>query len=299
MLPEWLAQPVPVRAAPRQRRSHAVRAFLRHSARFLEEVLFQERAARTDGWLQRLDARAKLLAVLGLLVAASFLHHLLSLGLLAAAATGMLLTSRLRPQVILHHALWLLPGLFMLAALPAVLSVFTPGRPLAVLWRTPEVSITYQGALGAALLISRLTTGVLLALLLSLTTRAQDLFKAAHTSATAPFVYVLSIMHQHFFLLLETAEELHLARRARTLAPPSPEEERRWVGRSLAFLFQRSHQRTEAVYQAMQARGYTGHPRALTASRLRAQEWVWLGLCGALAAGALGLDRLVLGRWLW
>ena len=298
MLPEWVSQPVRPRAA-HTRRASAVGRFLRENARFVEEAVFLERAARRPGWVQGLDARTKVISILGLLVGASFLHHVVSLWLLGVCALGAMLASRLSPRVVFHRALWLMPGVFLLAALPAMLNVFTPGRAVLVLHRAPELAITQQGLAGAGLFISRLAVSVLLAFTLTLTTPAQDLFRAAYTSATAPFVLVLTMMHRYLFLLLRTVEELHLARRARTISPAPAGEERRWVGSSIAFLFTRSRRLTEEVYQAMLARGYTGQPKALRETRFGWREAAWLLTCGLLIAGTLFLDRAILRSWVW
>lgn len=310
MLPEWVAQSPAPRPA-RRRSSAAARRFLEESGRFLESTVFAEQAARQPGLLQRLGARAKLIAIVGLLVAASFLHHLLSLWMLGAFAIIALLLSRLSPRVIFHRAMWAMPAMFALAALPAALNLITPGRALLVVYRAPgpwalgplhlpgEVSITAPGAAGAALFVSRIAVGLLLALALTLTTRVQALLRAAYTRSTGPFVYTVAMMYRYLFLLLHTAEELHLARRARTIAPASAAQERRWAGRSIAFLFTRSRRLMEEVHLAMLARGYTGVPRTLTTSRFGRDEMAWLFVCAAVAAAALLLDRTLFRSLLW
>jgi len=275
---------------------------------FLERTFFAEEAARRPGLLQRLEARAKLGAVVALLVIASFLRHLPSLWLIGAFALAALLVSRVPPRTVFHRAVWAAPALFALAALPAMLSPFTPGRALLVLYHTPsswslalprEIAITAPGAAGVALFVSRIGVSLLLALMLTLTTRTQGLLRAAHTSATAPFVAVAAMAHRYLFLLLHTAEELHLARRARTVTPPAAREARQWAGRSIAFLFTRSRRLMEEIHLAMLARGYTGTPRTLTTSRFTAAEAVWLLICTAVAVGAVLLDRTILGGLAW
>ena len=49
----------------------------------------------------------------------------------------------------------------------------------------------------------------------------------------------------------------------------------------------------------MLARGYRGHPRALTTSRFTWREAAWLIACAAVAALALVLDRVVLRGLRW
>jgi len=311
MLPEWLSEPVSARAARGRAPSAFLSRTLRQSARLLEESVFAERAARLPGFLQRLDARAKLLSVLSLLVAASFLQHLPSLWLLGGFVAMAAVLSRLGVRVLFHRLWWFLPVTFSLIAFPAVFSVITPGDPVLILyhreaaphlgaWHLPaEVSITRQGLAAAALVVTRLFVGVLLAVTLVLTTRWQDLLKAIYSGATAPFVLVLAMTHRYLFVLLRTVENMHLGREARSISRQTLREQHAWVGGRIGALFSRSRHLSEEVYQAMLARGYQGEPKALTSARVGRAELVWLSACAALIALALFTDRsLVAGlRW--
>ncbi len=311
MLPDWVSQP----AAPRPLRARGSGRFLerslRQSARLVEEAVFAERVARRPGFLQRLDPRVKLLSLVGLLVAASFLRHLPSLWLLAGGVVAAAALSRVGLRVLFHRAWWFLPATFVLIALPAALSLITPGDPLVILYRNEaltrigplslpsEVSITRQGLAAAGLVITRLFLGVLLAVTLTLTTRWQDLLKAAYTTATAPFVLTLAMTYRYLFVLLRTAENMHLGRQARTISPAPLAEQHRWVGGRIAALFLRSRRLSEEVYQAMVARGYRGEPKGLASARFRLAEAGWLLGCAAAAALALFLDRGVLAVLRW
>jgi cobalt/nickel transport system permease protein len=273
--------------------------------------VFSEGVARRDGYLQRLDARTKLLAMLALIVAASFLHHVLSLLFVAAFAAAAAARSRVRARDLLNRVWLFAPAAFVLVALPAVLNVVTPGQPLLVLARfgpqahlgpialPAELSVTRQGVASASLVVTRVLVGVLLAVTLALTTRWQDLLKAAHTSASAPFVLTVSMMHRYLFVLVRVMEAMHLGRRARTIGRAAAAEERRWVGSRIGALFLRSRRLTEQVYAAMRARGYDGDPRTLVRSRFTAQEAGWGLACLLVAAAALVADRTLLARLVW
>jgi cobalt/nickel transport system permease protein len=198
----------------------------------------------------------------------------------------------------------------VLAALPAALSIFTPGTPLLVFYRAPEPTegwfplpfdlvITRSGAVAVMLFTTRLFIGVMLAVALALTTRWSDLLKAAYTQPTAVFVLVLTMMHHYLFVLVRTVETMHLARWSRTIVPASVSEERRWIGGRVAVLFSRSRRLSERVYQAMLARGYQGRPRTLAVARFGPPEAAWLIACGMVAAAALLVDRSLLANLPW
>lgn len=311
MLPDWIGETVSPRPTRERSSSRFLERALHGSARLVEEAVFAERAARRPGFLQGLDARVKLLSVLALLVAATFLHHLPSLWLLGAFAIGVAAASRVGGRVLFHRVWWFVPGIFVIVALPAALNVFTPGEALATLYRTSEpvvlgpvrlpaeVTITRQGLAGAGLVITRLLVGVLLAVTLTLTTRWQELLKAAYTTATAPFVFILAMMYRYLFVLLRTVENMHLARRARTISPETQAEARRWVGGRIAVLFSRSRRLSEEVYGAMLARGYRGEPRAMVGFRFGAAEAGWAAACAGVIGLMLWLDRALLGGLRW
>ena len=297
MLPEWVSEPAAARAAPRRRRAGYVSRTLREMARVMEDAIFCERSARRAGFLQGLDARVKLVSVLVLAVGASFLHHLLSLLAVGICALTMLLVSRVGLRTVFSRSWWVMPAVFALVAVPSIFSVFVPGEPLAALpW---GISITRQGLASAGVLVTRISVGVLLGLMLALTTRWQELLRAAYSGVTAPFVLVATMMYRYVFVLLRVAEDMHLARRARTIVPGDPAQERRWVGGRVGALFLRSRRLSERVYAAMLARGYRGEPRVLVQHRVGGREVAWALGCGLVLAAALVLDRIVLGGMLW
>jgi cobalt/nickel transport system permease protein len=303
-LPAWLTQPMQVRPTAGRRRVDFIDRALRESARFVSDTVLAERVARGPGFLQSLDARTKLLTFVGLLVAASFLRHLPSLWLLGAAVAAAASLSGVGGRALLNRVWWLMPATFAVIALPAALSVVTPGDPLVVLHRShggplADLSITRQGLAAAALVVTRIAVGVVLAVTLALTTRWQELLKAAHTPVTAPFVFILSMSYRYLFVLLRSFEDMHLALRARTISPRAVSEQRRWVGSRIGALFLESRRLSEGVYAAMLARGYRGEPRALVGARFRAGEAAWVAGTLAVAGFSLLVDRVWAAHLPW
>jgi cobalt/nickel transport system permease protein len=280
-------------------------------ARVVEDSVFYERSARRKGFLQGLDARVKLISVLSLAVGATFLHCVSALWALGLFAFLAMVFSGLGVRRVLSRTWWVAPGLFMLVTLPAVLSVFTPGDSLVILYRTPrpvaigpvtlpgQVSITGQGVAVAALLVSRIAVGVMLALMLALTTRWQELLRAAYTGATAPFVLVATMMYRYVFVLLRIAEEMHLGKRARTICPGTAAQERRWIGHRVGALFVRSRHLSEQVYAAMLARGYRGEAKAMIRSRVGRREVAWSAMCGLALGLALAVNHAAMRGLPW
>jgi cobalt/nickel transport system permease protein len=199
----------------------------------------------------------------------------------------------------------------VIAALPAALNLVTPGSPVLVILRLDhppsigpihlpaEISLTRQGVAAAGLVITRVVLGVVLAVMLALTTPWQDLLKAGYSTVTAPFALILAMMYRYLFVLIRVIEDMHFARRARTIAPAGGATARRWVGSSIGALFLRSRRLSEEVYHAMRARGYTGNPKTLTRFRSGAREGLWVIACASVAALTLFCDRVLWTNLTW
>ncbi len=311
MLPSWVAEPAPLARAPKGRRSLFLERALRRLADFAANVVFAECVARRPGYLQTLDARVKLISLVGLLAAAAFLRHIPPLWLLGGFVVAAALCSQVGAAELFNRAWWFLPGIFVLVAMPAVFNIITPGEPIVVLLRREasaslgplvipnEITVTRQGVASATLVVTRMAVGVLVAVTLTLTTRWQDLLRAVYTDLSAPFVLILAMTYRYIFVMLRFVEDMYVAKRARTVLPTSASAQRRWVGSRIAALFLRSRHLSEQVYLAMLARGYRGSPRTLTAGKFGRGEAAWAFICCALIVSALVADRLLVANLPW
>ncbi|MDP4128357.1 MAG: cobalt ECF transporter T component CbiQ, partial [Bacillota bacterium] len=167
---------------------------------------------------------------------------------------------------------------------PSLFNWVRPGDPLWLLWTfsnpfqigplhfPAELSITRQGFEGAVLLISRVGISVTLAVLLTLTTRWNNLLRALRTFFVPKiFIVTLEMTYRYIFVLITLMEDMFFARKSRDAGQSSGAEQRRFVGSSIAHLFGKSLQMSEEVYTSMAARGYTGEIHTLQKFQLR---WV-------------------------
>lgn len=313
-IPQWLgADPetspldtgVSQTGATSRRRADFVERTLREIVSFVREALFIERWAQTDGPLQRVDPRAKIVCAALVILLASLVHRQPILWGLYALVFAVAVFTRI-PAGLFIKRVWLFVPLFTgLVVLPATLNVITPGQPLVVLfspglrqigpWVLPRViSITRPGVDAALLVVARVATSVSVVVLLSLTTRWSDLLKALRSMRlSAVFLMAMEMSYRYVFVLVTMVEDTYLAKRARTIARASAKSERRWVGSRLGATALRSRRLTEAVYQAMLARGYDGEPRTVRALNARAVDWVLVGSASLISALLLIADRWV------
>jgi len=245
------------------------------------------------GWLASCDARAKIVAALVLVVAASVLHSLPAVA--AAAGLGLVITmaAGLRGRKLMP--LWLGVPLFTAAiALPACLTLVTPGVPLLVLWQGGgrELTLTLPGVIVAARFFLRAVACVALTLTLTGTTAPAALVSGLRRLGLPKvFGMVLTMMQRYLVLVLRTAEELHLARLSRGYGVETVRQGQRWAAAGMGIVLLSSLRLAEGVHSAMTARGYDGDIQTLHAPRWTARDAAVAALALVLAAGLVLWDR--------
>lgn len=252
-----------------------------------------------EGFLGRVDPRAKVAGVLALLVAATLARRPESLAAAAGAAWVLALAGGVPPRRI-ALALSFVPLFGLLLALPAAFSPVTPGEPLWVLlrypagsfgpWRWPaDLSVTADGLYVAFRLLLRSAACLSLALLLTASTPAPALWRALRALGTpAVFVMTAGMMARYLELLLRGAEEVHLAKLSRGGALGA-RFERAWAAASLGEIFRRTRRLADDVARAMVSRGFSGEVRLLDEERFKGNDWAFL------VSAFLGAAWLALG----
>ncbi|KLU60223.1 nickel transport protein NikQ [Peptococcaceae bacterium CEB3] len=302
-LPDWLEENSPALCPcgclGGRKKQGFVQKTLEDIVRFLHDSVFSEEVALQTGFLQSLDPRVKVAALLLLLISLNLLSHLTLLWgfylvlLLAAHLSGLSVRSLLK-------RVWLVVPLFTgIMALPALFNWVRPGDPLLTLfhlgaplyigpWRLPAtLTITEQGLRGDALLVSRVGISVTLAMIITLTTRWHDLLRALRSFFLPKiFVATLEMTYRYIFVLVMSLEEMFMARKARDAGLSDIKEQRRFVASSIGGLFGKSQLMSEEIYQAMIARGYNGEVRL---SRHFKLTWLDLFTTGVILLSSLTL----------
>jgi len=302
-LPEWLrtgADPegAPPRRPPPHRLLRRTLAALGRSLALLVPAF----EGTDSGPLRAADPRAKLIAAVGLIVVATSLRGAVPLAACIAITVGLAAGAKVAPRRLLP-ALVAVPLASAALMLPATLNLVSAGAPLLVLWRPaggglgpwrlPEVvAVTSEGLLVAGRMVLRTTACAALALLLAATTRPQRLLGGLRSlGVPQAFVLVLAMAERYLAVLLRSAQELHLARLARSVAPLGVRREEAWAAAGMGAMFRRTRSLADAVTLAMISRGFSGEVRLLRPTRWRGRDWLLVGAAAAVAAALLVLDR--------
>jgi cobalt/nickel transport system permease protein len=259
----------------------------------IERTVFTEEHARSAGWLQGLDPRAKLGMFLAMVLAAGFTNSVVVLGGLYAVALLAARASRV-PADFFIRRVWMGVPLFAgIVVIPALFIV--PGPRLFDVPLGPfHLALSAPGVAGAILFVARVGVSVSLAVLLVMTTPWADLLKSLRAiRAPQLFVLVLAMTYRYIFLFLHTANGLFLARKSRVVARTSGGEQRRWIAGSMGNLTSRAFKMSNDVYAAMMARGFGGELRTYSEYRMTAADWLAFGGTIGIAVAALVAQRVL------
>ena len=297
--PQWLVQSevamCPCGCIGKRRKGSFVAKTLDGASGLLRQAMFSEDVAAQPGLLQRLDARVKVVTLIGLLVVTAFVRTIPVLIGVYAFALVIAAASRL-PLSFFVKRVWLFIPIFTgIVVIPATLNVITSGHVVVPLgtWFGHRLGMTSEGLHGAAIIVLRVATSISLVVLLTLTTPWNRLL-ASLRSLFVPrmFVLVLGMAYRYLFHLLNSVSDMYLARRARTVGnDTNVRSGRAFVAASAGALFGKAHAMSEEVYMAMVSRGYTGNTRTLRSGRVRVGDIVWIGVCVLVAIAVLGVDR--------
>jgi cobalt/nickel transport system permease protein len=259
----------------------------------IEQAVFTERHARSDGWLQRADPRAKLGMFLAAILAASFTTSVVALAVLYGCLAAAAKASRI-PLGLFVRRVWAgIPFFAAIVVIPAIFLVQGP-RLFELNLGPVTVAPSVTGLAGALLFVARVGVSVSVAVLLVTTTPWADLLKSLRAVRTPQvFVLILSMTYRYIFLFLHTVNGVFLARKSRIVARTGGAEQRRWLSGTIGNLMSRSFQMSNEVYAAMLARGFGGEMRSYNAFSMRATDWLALGGAVAVAMASLGIGWVV------
>ncbi len=247
--------------------------------------------------LHRLDARIKVLVTVAYILSNVLLPDgaWLAFGLSLAFLAYCNWLSRLGTGFTFKRSFVALP--FALVAVTAIFSI--PGQSLAQWHIGPWTLIpTDAGILRFVSVLIRSWLSVQMTILLVAVTSFPDIIHAlGHLYVPSIIVTIIAFLYRYLFVLTDEVMRLLRARQARSAAAPGMKTggtvlwQAQVAGNMAGQLFLRSYERSDRIYNAMLARGYTGHLQTMHAPRIDSGDW----LAGAAAIAAL-LVMQVLGR---
>ncbi|MCL4455976.1 MAG: cobalt ECF transporter T component CbiQ [Nitrospirae bacterium] len=243
---------------------------IEHLGKVIKTGYVQWESASENGFFQRLDARIKVLFLIFFIVIVSLKRELLPEIAIAFFVFGLTFASRLNILNFYGRVLFLGFVFGFLIALPSAFNVITKGDIILPLihfskpydlwiYHIPAtIGITGEGISVVAMLTLRVINSVSLSFLVLYTTPFADIIRALKVLKVPDAVLmIITLTYKYIFIFAKTIEDMYLAKKSRTASGVSSKDARRWVAGRIAFMFKKSRQRCEDVFNAMIARGFS------------------------------------------
>jgi cobalt/nickel transport system permease protein len=230
---------------------------------------FIDEYSHLNSVIHRLDPRTKLIASLAFIVAVVITptSNWRVFAFYFAIVAFMLAFSILPIVYVLKRSLVVLPFVLLIA----IFIPFLQGGEVVAsyhvwLW---QISITYNGLMVLANVLVKSWLCILALILLSSTTRLDDLLKGLRQLGMPQvMILILSFMYRYIFVLVDEAMRIQQARNSRNFGG-SWLHHVKTFGHMAGTLFIRSYERGERIYAAMLARGFDGQTRTLFKLRFK------------------------------
>ena len=243
-----------------------------------------DRYHETESFIHRLDPRVKVIVTVVYILSNALLPDGAWLAFVLAGLFLLFanMLSALGVTFTFKRSFIALP--FALVAVTVLFSI--PGSPLTsfrfLIW---DLTITDAGLLRFESILVRSWLSVQMAILLVGTTRFPDIVHALeHLRVPTILTTIIAFLYRYLFVLVDEVFRLLRAREARSAAVAGLRSGggvawRAGVAGSMAGqLFLRSYERSDRVYNAMLARGYTGHFNTINPHELRRVDYVTIAL---------------------
>ena len=254
----------------------AKRSFIENNiggiAAWIEHDLLEEKTARGNGLLQRVNPHIKLISLLSFLVFSLLTHNLCVIGIIYTLSCFLALLSGIDLFYFLRRVWVFIPFFTVIIAVPALF--ITPGAALVSLG---IFTITIQGVWTAAFLILRVATAVSISTLLILTTEWHKLFLSLGTLKVPDFIiFILILCYRYIFVLVRLFDKFLFARRSRLIKDVSWKDNLHFMAKTAGILFIRSLKLADEVYIAMRSRGFNGDINANIPAPLTRRDYLWI-----------------------
>jgi cobalt/nickel transport system permease protein len=273
---------------------------LRRLANIVRSGYAHWESARRDGFLQRIDARVKVLFLALFLVIVSLKRAIAPEAGIALFVLLLFALSRLEILAVYKRILAFGFIFGVLAPFPLMFNPLSDGPLLFPVVRLAHsydlwsyhvptvIGVTRNGVESITLLFLRVTNSVALSLLVIYTTPFTDIMKALRMFRVPDtFIIIIALSYKYVFAFTMTVEEMHLAKKSRLLGAVRGREARSWVAERMTVLYRKTHAQCGEIFQAMVSRGFAGEVRLQGLRKMA--PWDWCMAAVQLAIGVLFL----------
>ena len=223
-----------------------------------DELYKLEKETMKKSILHSLDGRVKLIVLIFIIIYAVYTTNMIILALLEIYLVALLLISHLSLKTSAMKVLLIIPFGGSIAVLQPFVHAGT------VIWTGPflGITITSQGVMFGALLISRLIVTLTCVVLLSSLSPMQEVAESFRKlGMPRDFSMVFSLFIRFLFMFYDELQRIRNAQATRNFDIFNKKIAYMWrlrqVAYTVAMMFLRSYEQGESVYLSMLSRGYS------------------------------------------
>lgn len=282
-IPQWLLNPAQKITETKKNRLNFLRQTITHLGNVFSNEIYLAQQSKQAGFLQHIDPRAKLLTLMTFIILTNFTHNWLVFALLFSINLAYAYLSHLQLSTFIKRVWGYLPLVILIFSLPGIFNSLTPGTALLTL--LPPHSLVFDNGLTITItgikLVGKLVvrSGINLgfAYLLIVTTPWAQISHALNKlKFLRGFILIIDMCYRYLFLLATLAIQMTEARFIRSIGYISHQENRRYLGHSMALLFIKSSHLSEEIYAAMRLRGFSNKFVSLKKLHFSANDVVFL-----------------------
>ncbi|NPA63185.1 MAG: cobalt ECF transporter T component CbiQ [Methanococci archaeon] len=265
---------------------------IEHVIKYLNESIFFEKYTKSEGLLQSLESRVKIISLVIFIVGSVLSKHILTLLIFNAIALLLAYLSNIPMYQYLKRVYVFIPIFAGLIAIPVMFNIMTPGKDLIVLLNNPHISITYEGVKYAITFTLRVATCVSFAVLIPITTQWNKVTSAMHKLGIPEVVITITnLAYRYIFLLLNFILDMMYSRKSRAIKKLGMVESWKEAGKAIGALFIKTYQMGEETYYAMLSRGYTGEIKHIYMEKITSKDILFLAFSIIITAILVLFDR--------
>jgi cobalt/nickel transport system permease protein len=244
---------------------------LKNVSQFIKTVYIQSDTASKDGFLQKIDARIKVIFLLSFILIISIVREIPQEILISVFLLFMYIFSRINLLEVYKKIFFFSFFFGFIIIAPASLNLVTKGETLFTIvrfnsvhrfwiYQIPEtIGITREGCILVIRFYLKVANSLSLTLLIFYTTPFNEIIRAFGILRVPQlFLMIITLSYKFIFILSQTTEETYLALKSRWWKYSGLSDANNLVGGRIVYIFQRSWARYEEIYKAMIARGFSG-----------------------------------------
>ncbi len=238
------------------------------------------------GFFQKVDARVKVLFLLGFILIVSLKKEVLPEMGISVFVFVLALFARLSILKFYRRVLLLGFVFGFLVALPSAFNVITTGEIIVPIVRLEKsytfwiyhlpaaIGLTREGMNGVAMLTLRVVNSLSLSFLVLYTTPFHDVIRGLKLlKVPDSFLMIITLSYKYIFLFSKTVEDMHLAKKSRVVRELNHAEAREWIAGRMALVFRKSRVKCEDVFEAMIGRGFSDSIHFYGFGKMRMADW--------------------------